>query len=167
VRRTVLSSGYVYQLEVNLTETIGDLLLHSNDTKSLIFQFIFQPRFHTIENYLMAFDLDIVQMCFDGHRVYSTWAAIHALTSRTFICYCLSQDIETLGRTAIRVVKYICRGFDFLYPHDFPMDRFLSLPFRSCNITNMIPYSSINYRFGRNHDYFGMQKRCVQFFLDL
>ena len=131
----------------------------------IIFQFIFQQGFVSIENHLMAFDLDVVQLCHDGDRVLSAWAAINGLSSRTFLCYCLSRDINKLGRTALRLSKYIRRGFTFLYPHQFPMAQFLELESVSCNNPSFIDHSSINFQFGQNNDSFDIQKHLFGFSL--
>ena len=166
IRRTTLSRNHVYQFQVTLATTVGNILLDTNGSRCLTFQFIFQRGFSSIENYLMAFDLDVVQSCYDGTRVLSTWAAINALSSGTFLCYCLSRDMTKLGKTAIRLSKYIRRGFTFLYPHQFPMAQFLALPSGLCNDPQFFYHSSMNYQFGQNNDSFDIQKQFVQFFLD-
>ncbi|CAF4048579.1 unnamed protein product, partial [Rotaria sordida] len=43
-------------------------------------------------------------MCFNGEKVLSTWACIRALNTGTFICYNLTNNLTTLGRTAIRII---------------------------------------------------------------
>ena len=166
IRRTILSLNHVYQFQVTLASTVGDILLDTNYPRCITFQFIFQEGFLTIDKYLIAFDLDVVQLCYDGDRVLSTWAAINALSSGTFLCYCLSRDINKLGRAALRLSKYIRRGFTFLYPHQFPMAQFLTLDSGSCNNPSFRDHSSINYQFGQNNDYFDVQKQFVRFFLD-
>lgn len=166
IRRTTLSSNHVYQFQVTLASTVGDILHDTNGSRCITFQFIFQQGFVSIENYLMAFDLDVVQLCYDGDRVLSTWAAINALSSGTFLCYCLSRNINKLGRTALRLSKYIRRGFTFLYPHQFPMAQFLELESGSCNNPSFVDHSSINFQFGQNNDSFDIQKQFVRFFLD-
>ena len=85
IRRTILSLNHVYQFQVTLASTVGDILLDTNGPRCITFQFIFQEGFLTIDNYLIAFDLDVVQLCYDGDRVLSTWAAINALCSGTFV----------------------------------------------------------------------------------
>ena len=130
------------------------------------FSIYFQKNFRFIQSYLMAFDLDVVQLCYNGSRVLSTWAAMNALSSGKFLCYCLTRDIESLGKTALRLSKYIRRGFTFLFPHQFPMAEFLALPAASCNNPRYTNRSSLNYQFGQNNDTFCVQKQFVEFFLD-
>jgi hypothetical protein len=166
VRRTTLAVNRVYQFEVTLASTIGDILFSTAGPRCVTFQFIFHPNFFYIQNYLMAFDLDVVQLSYNGDRVLGTWAAIQALCTGTFLCYCLSTDIQHLGRTALRLSKYIRRGFTLLYPHDFPIDQFSSLCSGSCNNPNLGHYSSTTFKFGKNNDYFQIQKRFVQLFVD-
>ena len=158
-----MSTGRVYQLQATLLDTVDDLL-HVRALQPTTFQFIFQPNFQSIDNYLMAFDLDVVQLCFDGARVYGTWAAVQALTSGTFLAYSLRPEIEHLGRAAVRITKYIRRGFNFLYPRDFPIHRLLSLPLTICN-RPISPYPSTSRRFGLNNDSLGIQKQFARFFL--
>ena len=71
VRRTTLALNHVYQFEVTLASTIGDILLSTNGPRCVTFQFIFHPNFFSIQNYLMAFDLDVVQLSYNDHRVHS------------------------------------------------------------------------------------------------
>ncbi|CAF2096314.1 unnamed protein product [Rotaria magnacalcarata] len=74
--------------------------------KKLTIQFIYHPCVTSIETYLMAFDLDVIQICFNDEKVLSTWTSIRALNTSTFICYNLTNDVVRLGRSAVRIGKY-------------------------------------------------------------
>ncbi|CAF2077940.1 unnamed protein product [Rotaria magnacalcarata] len=78
--------------------------------KKLILQFIYHPNVTSIETYLMAFDLDIIQMCFNGEKVLCTWACIRALNTGTFICYNLTNNLTTLARSAIRINSHLVQN---------------------------------------------------------
>ncbi|CAF1310575.1 unnamed protein product [Rotaria sordida] len=114
----------------------------SHTRKKLTLQFIYHPSITSIETYLMAFDLDIIQMCFNGEKVLSTWACIRALNTGTFICYNLTNNLTTLGRTAIRII------------------------YELGHIQNPNYYSSTKEQFGSNHDYFELQKKFVNKYIN-
>jgi hypothetical protein len=144
---------------------MGAILFDVNNRKNLILQFIYHPAISSIHSYLMAFDFDVAQSSFNGDQVYCTWAAIRAMTTGTFVCYCLTTEFQKLARTAIRLRKYCERNFTFLYPIHFPMDRFLRYSTSQCDITNSDDYPSSDPQFGRNNDYFQLQKHFVQTYL--
>ncbi|CAF4765169.1 unnamed protein product, partial [Rotaria sp. Silwood1] len=104
VKQRVLSNRRVYELEITLGSTIFEIINESHTRKKLTLQFIYHPSITSIETYLMAFDLDIIQMCFNGEKVLSTWACIRALNTGTFICYNLTNNLTTLARSAIRII---------------------------------------------------------------
>ncbi|CAF1579515.1 unnamed protein product [Rotaria magnacalcarata] len=63
----------------------------------LTIQFIYHPCVASIETYLMAFDSDVIHICFNGENVLSTWTFIRALNTGTFICYNLTNDVNSNG----------------------------------------------------------------------
>ncbi|CAF1605991.1 unnamed protein product [Rotaria magnacalcarata] len=83
----------------------------------------------------MAFDLDGIQICFNGEKVLSTWTFIRALNTGTFICYNLTKDVLRLGRSALRQMQH----------PDY--------------------YSSTQEQFGNNHDYFQLQQKFVDIYI--
>jgi len=143
----------VYQLEVIFASTVAELLEQPNNRNKMILQFIYHPSMLYMQSYLMAFDLDIIQVSYNGKEVLSTWPFIRALNTGTFICYNLTNDLSTLGRSALRIAKYYQRNFRFLYPHDFQIESFLSLRINQSNY-----YSISNVQFGSNNDFFQLQK---------
>ncbi|CAF4875125.1 unnamed protein product, partial [Rotaria socialis] len=114
VKQRVLSYRRVYELEITLGSSILEIINESKIRKKLTIQFIYHPCVTSIETYLMAFDLDIIQICFNGEKVLSTWACIRALNTGTFICYNLTNDLVTLVRSAVRIGKYYQRNFKLL-----------------------------------------------------
>ncbi|CAF3208196.1 unnamed protein product, partial [Rotaria sp. Silwood2] len=117
--------------------------------KKIILQFIYHPSITSIDTYLIAFDVDIIQICFDGEKVLCTWACIRALNTGTFISYNLTNNLATLVRTAIRISKYYQKGFKLLYPYEFAIDDFLSLAVYQLKHTeNANYYSSTKEQFG-------------------
>ncbi|CAF3751172.1 unnamed protein product [Rotaria socialis] len=124
VKQQVQSYRRVYELEITLGSRILEIINESKIPKKLAIQFIYHPCVTSSETYLMAFDLDIIQICFNGEKVLSTWACIRALNTGAFICYNLTNDLVTLGRSAVRIGKYYQRNFKLLYPHQFQIDNF-------------------------------------------
>lgn len=140
---------------------MAEVLGEPNNPNKTVLQFIYHPSISCIQSYLMAFDLDIVQVSFNGKEVFSTWSFIRALNTGTFICFNLTNDSSTLGRTALRIAKYCQRNFRFLYPHDFQLETFLSLPINQSNY-----YSISDVQFGSNNDFFQLQKKFVNIFIN-
>ncbi|CAF3402683.1 unnamed protein product, partial [Rotaria sp. Silwood2] len=64
---------------------------------------------------------------FNGEKVLCTWACIRTLNTGTFICYNLTNNLETLAQSAIRISKYYQKNFKLLYSHQFQVDDFLCL----------------------------------------
>ncbi|CAF0825424.1 unnamed protein product [Adineta steineri] len=165
-KNTILSRERVYQTELILCTTIRELIQESASQKKIILQFIYHPKIFSIETYLMAFDLDIAQIAYNGREVVCTWAWIRSINTGTFICYNLTNNIYTLKRAAVRIEKYSQRGFKFLYPHGFEMDNFLSLTFNEINANEANNYVSSPEQFGESNDYFQLQKKFVDTYLN-
>ncbi|CAF1257752.1 unnamed protein product [Rotaria sordida] len=166
VKQTILLKRRVYQLEIIFASTMAEVLGEPNKPNKIVLQFIYHPSISYIQSYLMAFDLDIVQVSYNGKEVLCAWSFIRALNTGTFICFNLTNDLSTLGRTVLRIAKYCQRNFRFLYPHDFQMERFLSLPVNQSNI-NQPNYDSISdVQFGSNNDFFQLQKKFVNIFIN-
>ncbi|CAF2925058.1 unnamed protein product, partial [Rotaria sp. Silwood2] len=155
----VLSYRRVYELEISLGSSIFEIINQPNIRKKIVLQFIYHPSITSIDTYLIAFDIDVIQICFDDKNVLCTWACIRALNTGTFICYNLTNNLTTLARTAIRISKYYQKGFKLLYPYEFAINDFLSLTVYELKHTqNPNYYSSTKEQFGSNHDYFRLQK---------
>ncbi|CAF1523201.1 unnamed protein product, partial [Rotaria magnacalcarata] len=164
VKQKVLSSQHVYELQITLGSNMLEIINESHTRKKFILQFIYHPSITSIETYLMAFDLDIIQMCFNGEKVSSTWACICAFNTGMFICYNLTNNLPTLARSVIRISKYYQKKFKLLYPYQFEIDDFLSLAVYQIEHTqNHNYYSSTKKQFGSNHDYFELQKKICQY----
>jgi hypothetical protein len=94
------------------------------------------------------------------------WSFIRALNTGSFICYNLTNDFSTLNRSAARISKYCKRNFKLIYPHNFQMDRFISLTIHQLNLDNRNYYPTSNEQFGQNHDYFHVQKQFVDTYIN-
>ncbi|CAF1169610.1 unnamed protein product [Adineta steineri] len=162
----ILSKRRVYQLEVIFASTMAEVLGQTNNQNKIIIQIIYHPSVSYIESYLMAFDIDIIQVAYNGREVLSTWSFIRALNTGTFICFNLINDLQKLGRIALRIVKYCQRSCRLLYPHDFQMENFLSLPISQLNINKPNYYSLSHTQFGSNNDFFQLQKQFVDTFIN-
>ncbi|CAF0877434.1 unnamed protein product [Adineta steineri] len=71
-KNTILSRERVYQTELILCTTIRELIQESASQKKIILQFIYHPKVVSIEPYLMAFDLGIAQIAYNGREVVCT-----------------------------------------------------------------------------------------------
>jgi hypothetical protein len=117
----VLASNHVYQLEVTLASPIGDIILGNNDQQRLIFQFIYHPGFSHIENYLMAFDLDVVQLCYNGQLF------VHSRRDRSYVT--VFQEILKNSDERCYEFPNICGVGLLFYIHiSFPSNNFHYLP---------------------------------------
>ncbi|CAF2107773.1 unnamed protein product [Rotaria magnacalcarata] len=159
VKQTILFKRRVYQLEIIFASTMTEVLRESNKLNKIVLRFIYHPSISYIQTYLMAFDLDIVQISYNGKEVLCTWSFIRALNTGTFICFNLTNDLSTLGRTVLRIAKYCEKNFRFLYPHNFHIERFLSSPVNQSNINQPNYYSISDVQFGSNNDFFQLQKK--------
>lgn len=112
----------------------------------------------SVEKYLLSFDMDIIQICFNGQNVLSTWRNIRSLNTRTFICYNLTDESVVSRRSITRIQKYYQKNCKFLNPHKFPMNDLLSLPTHRIKNTQIHYHSSTNDQFRENTDYFELQK---------
>ncbi|CAF4307813.1 unnamed protein product, partial [Rotaria sp. Silwood2] len=77
VKQRVLSNQCVYEFEVTLRSTIFEIIDEPNQRKKVTLQFVYHSSISSIETYLMAFHLDVIQACFNGEKVLTTWAAIY------------------------------------------------------------------------------------------
>ncbi|CAF1429563.1 unnamed protein product [Rotaria sordida] len=146
-----------------LGSTIFEIINEPNIRKKIVLQFIYHSTITSIHTYLMAFDVDIIQICFDGEKVLCTWTCIRALNTGTFISYNLTNNLATLARSAIRISKYYEKGFKLLYPYEFAINDFLSLTvYELKHVQNPNYYSSTKEQFGSNHDYFQLQKKICR-----
>ncbi|CAF1058847.1 unnamed protein product [Adineta steineri] len=110
-KNTILSRERVYQRELILCTTIRELIQESTSQKKILLQFIYHPKLLSIETYLMAFELDIAQIAYNGRKVVCTWAWIWSINTSTFICYNLTNNIHTLKRAAVRIKKIFATRF--------------------------------------------------------
>ncbi|CAF1505938.1 unnamed protein product [Rotaria magnacalcarata] len=111
----------------------------------------------------MAFDLDVIQICFNGEKVLSTWTFIRALNTGTFICYNLTNDVVRLGRSAVRIGKYYQKTSNYYILISFKSTTFLSLMlYQLRHMQHPDYYLSTQEQFGNNHDYFQLQQNFVQ-----
>jgi len=144
-----------------MTEVLGEL----NNPNKIVLQFIYHPSISYIQSYLMAFDLNIIQVSYNSREVFCTCSFIRALNTGTFICFNLTNDLSTLGRTALRIAKYCQKNFRFLYPHKFQIEIFLSLPINQSNINEPNYYSISDVQFGSNNEFFQLQKNLSIYLL--
>jgi hypothetical protein len=166
IKPTILLSKRVYQLEIVLRSTIAQILEQPNIQNKIILQFIYHPSIKSIDSYLMAFDLDISQVCYNDQKVLYTWSFIRALNTKTFICFNLSTIYAHFVVMHFALQKYSQRDFKLLYPIDFQMNRFLSLTINELNLNQQSYYSTMYDQFGENNDHFGLQKKFVDMYIN-
>ncbi|CAF1486042.1 unnamed protein product [Adineta ricciae] len=91
-------------------------------------QFIFIKDRYAPDELLTKFDIDISQFSFDGKRLYCTMAAAQGIRTGTIIHYALHDDDVDFASIAIRIGKYVRRGFRLLYSVQFNIKRFDMTP---------------------------------------
>ncbi|CAM4767376.1 unnamed protein product [Rotaria magnacalcarata] len=107
---------------------------------------------------LNTFDIDFVQVGYNGFKLISTLGFYQAIATRTFINYKLTRNIYDVDLYIDRCFKYYFRGFTWLCPMDYD-DLMAQKPVVSASKT--IDYGFNDFYF--NADSFEVQKA----FLDL
>ncbi|CAF1231812.1 unnamed protein product [Adineta ricciae] len=147
-------------------------------------QFVFIKNDYAPDELLTKFDIDISQFSFDGKRLYCTMAAAQGIRTGTMIHYGLHDDDIDFASIAIRIGKYMRRGFRLLYPVQFNIKRFDMTPLyisnkcfplriqRTGNAENELSADLLNHNsnsindyqypsltWSRNYDYFHIQQK--------
>jgi hypothetical protein len=107
-------------------------------------QFIFIKVDYSPSELLSHFDFDIVQLSFNGRSLQGTFSALEGFRTGTMINYALNNDDKTYALSAIRIGKYIRRGFKLLVPLHFNQKRFEGSPTHICNSSNVLPVAQQN-----------------------
>jgi hypothetical protein len=166
VKQSILAQRRVYQIDLSLAANVIGFINEPKESKKLVLQFIYHPSISSIQSYLFSFDLDIVQAAFDGQKVLSTWSFIRAINTGTFICYNLTNNLPTLKQSVIRIAKYFQKNYKLLYPHEFVMRNFLSLEIHKLKNYQGNYYSSNYHQFGQNNDYFQLQNKFFNIYVN-
>ena len=85
-----------------------------SSNRKFSFQFIWNSVWAEPIHILHAFDLDCVQIGFDGKQVLSSLGNMYSLKTGTFISYAASNHMSE--RSVNRIFKYISRGFLYISP---------------------------------------------------
>ncbi|CAF1362859.1 unnamed protein product [Adineta steineri] len=102
--------------ERNVPGLLTEFLVDVKEKRKLRIQFIFKRKNINISSILYAFDIDIVQVAFNGFTVLTTHSFIEAFATQSFICYNLTNDIRDVPHYLDRCLKYTSRGFNWLCP---------------------------------------------------
>ncbi|CAF2142787.1 unnamed protein product [Rotaria magnacalcarata] len=114
----------------------------------------------------MAFDLEVIQICFNGEKLLSTWTFIRALNTGACICYNLTHDVVIFGRSAVRIGKYYQKTSNYYILINFKSTIFLSLTLYQLRHMQHPDYdSSTQEQFGNNHDDFQLQQKFVDTYI--
>ncbi|CAF1543347.1 unnamed protein product [Rotaria sordida] len=108
----ILETKNIYGILIEFT-----LLIDNDHTQHI--QFIFGRETSNMSFILYTFDLDIVQVGFDGYKIISTIGFFQAVATRSFISYGLTNDIHDTIYYLDRCFKYNQRGFSWLCPIDY------------------------------------------------
>ncbi|CAF3618269.1 unnamed protein product [Rotaria socialis] len=117
--------GLLISLRLFLNQTVENLL---QQTQFIDLQFIFIKCNYSPDELLTNLDIDVAQFSFNGESLVGTMAAIQAIRTLTFINYALNNDDKDYAPVAIRIGKYVKRGFTFLKPIHFNFQRFEASP---------------------------------------
>ncbi|CAF2143857.1 unnamed protein product [Rotaria magnacalcarata] len=105
--------------ETNLNNKVIEFVLCFDHEQKIRLQFIFGRPNCNISFVLNTFDIDVVQIGYNGSKLISTLGFHQAIAARTFISYKLTHDINDVGLYIDRCFKYNLRGFTWLCPMDF------------------------------------------------
>ncbi|CAF3240874.1 unnamed protein product [Rotaria sp. Silwood2] len=144
--------------EKNFYGKVSEFVLSFEHHQKIRLQFIFGRPNCNISFVLNTFDIDVVQVGYNGLKLISTLGFYQAIATRSFICYKLTQNIYDVNLYIDRCFKYHLRGFTWLCPMDFD-DCIAQKPVVSAS--KIIDYGFNDFYF--NVDSFEIQKR----FLDL
>ena len=104
-----------------INQTVGDLI---REMQYVDLQFIYIKSNHSADNLLSNFDIDVVQLSFNGEILYCTIAALQAIRTSTIINYSLNNNEKEYGRLGVRINKYMKHGFRLLTPASFNIGLF-------------------------------------------
>jgi hypothetical protein len=124
-----------------LSPTIDGLL---RQMQFIDLQFIFIKADYSPSELLSHFDFDIVQLSFNSRNLQATLCALEGFRTGTMINYALNNDDKTYALSAIRLGKYIRRGFKLLVPVYFNQKRFEGSPTYICNNAYVLSVSQAN-----------------------
>ncbi|CAF2347481.1 unnamed protein product [Rotaria sp. Silwood2] len=102
--------------EKNYYGKLIEFQLYIDQDHIIKIQFIFGREEMNLSFLLYTFDLDVVQVAFDGTKIISTLGFCQAIATKTFICYRLTNDIRDAPLYVDRCLKYNIRGFIWLCP---------------------------------------------------
>ncbi|CAF2100859.1 unnamed protein product [Rotaria magnacalcarata] len=108
---------------------------------------------------LNTFDIDVVQVGYNGFKLISTLGFYQAIATRTFINYKLTRNIYDVDLYIDRCFKYYFRGFTWLCPMDYD-DLMAQKPVVSASKT--IDYGFNDFYF--NADSFEVQKASLDLY---
>lgn len=109
-----------------INSTVGDFFI--NQKQAIKLQFVFIRNNCSVSSLMSNFDIDATQLSFDGENVLATRAAIESLSTKTIIHYGLTRDQADYPHFALRLNKYLQRGFHLLTPRQFSMTQFINCP---------------------------------------
>ncbi|CAF3314193.1 unnamed protein product [Rotaria sp. Silwood2] len=122
VQRTNQARSRIVNLVIRINTNVDSLFEKEKQVK---LQFVYIHGNCSPSSVLTSFDMDLPQFIFNGVKVLATAATIESIRTRTIIHYGLSRDHMDFPRIAIRINKYLKRGFKLLVPHAFSTSEFL------------------------------------------
>ncbi|CAF3024354.1 unnamed protein product [Rotaria sp. Silwood2] len=122
VQRTNQARSRIVNLVIRINTNVDSLFEKEKQVK---LQFVYIHGNCSPSSVLTSFDMDLPQFIFNGVKVLATSAAIESIRTRTIIHYGLTRDHMDFPRIAIRINKYLKRGFKLLVPHAFSTSEFL------------------------------------------
>lgn len=89
------------------------------DDFSIKFQFIFYHDKMKPNRIMNIFDLDCCQVGYNGEKVLCTFPFVQSINTGTMINYKLINSEDDVKNFLPRTKKYLERGFELIYPHNF------------------------------------------------
>ncbi|CAF1345048.1 unnamed protein product [Rotaria sordida] len=151
------SKSHIIQ-ETNLHGKVIEFILCFEHQQKIRLQFIFGLVNSNASYILNTFDIDIVQVGYNGIKVISTLGFHQAIATRTFINYKLTQNVQDVHLYIDRCFKYHSRGFTWLCP----------IKFHDLLVQKPLICASKTIDYGFNDFYFNVDSfRVQECFLDL
>lgn len=125
IKRINNGTKQIINLRLFVNQSIESLL---GQVHFIDLQFIFIKANYSPDELITKFDIDITQFSFNGRDLEGTMAGIESIRTSTIINYALNDDDKDYAPVAIRIGKYVKRGFRYLTPLNFNVKRFQACP---------------------------------------